>query len=253
MVAKNLKSNPSSNRWWILAGGLSLFVAISMILWNSGEGQGRGTGVPEDGKSGLGKNSITSDPQAGDAGSDSERANLTRSSRRESSKAADAQAPQFVHVQKILSDHSLSERQAAEGLMAIVISPELDEAERYEALAHGLNLDSKLFLDLTKDSQLPAHLAQRCFEELVGNNQVPKEQIEVCLNLMNHGDEEIRNQAIEQLAFLVENESLGTSPDELRKVATERLENLKAALPTQDQSVAESIDLNEIGGHEAQK
>jgi hypothetical protein len=142
-------------------------------------------------------------------------------------------------VDRLLSDTTLSERQAAEGLCGIVRSHELSEDERDEALAHGLNLDFTAFAALATDPSLSEPLAQRYLDALANRSHLPKQQIEGYLGLMSHGEESIRTQALEQLAFLLDDEALAETPGELRRAAVERLEALKLAPPEQDQATTD--------------
>ena len=86
--------------------------------------------------------------------SDTEAPRATRSSLKRGAPVLDQDARQFPQVQQILADASLSEHEAAEALFGIVQRSELPEAEREEALAHGLNLDFKRFGVLATDPLL---------------------------------------------------------------------------------------------------
>jgi hypothetical protein len=140
---------------------------------------------------------------------------------------------QFPLVEKILGDESISDAEAAVALAEIAGRTDLSVEERFEALAHGLNLDFKSFSQLSGDTNLPLELAQRYMDELLNFNEEPIVQMESSLGLMNHSNEEIQQQALQQLAFLVENEALVDQPIELERVALERIKMLRDQPPAQ--------------------
>lgn len=151
----------------------------------------------------------------------------TRSSNRKTGKVADLATGHFPLVERILSDTTIGDVEAAEGLAEIARRVDISLEERYEALAHGLNLDFKSFSNFVSDPDLPSELAQRYLDELLNQNKNPILQIEGCLALLGHSDQNMQSQAAEQLAFLVEKESLVESRDDLRKAAFERVEYLR--------------------------
>jgi hypothetical protein len=94
-------------------------------------------------------------------------------------------------------------------------------------LSHGLNLHFPSFADFPNDPTVPSELVQLYLDELLNYNQDPILQIEGCLALLKHSDEEIQVQAREQLAFLVQDESLVDFPDRLPEAAAERIKFFK--------------------------
>ncbi len=221
MSTRNSKTTSFRSRWWLAGALLALGLAVFLVLMNSGQ-------QPEESVS---VNGAGADPSASLDGSAAPHA--TRSSHKRIPGQAELTASQFPQVERILTDDSLSESLAAKELCVIARSRELSEGERAEALAHGLNLDFGAFAALATDPSLPVDLAQRYFEGLANHGDRPKQQIEGYLGLMGHGDQDIRTQATEQLAFVLENEELAGTPEKLRQLALERLQALKLAPPEQ--------------------
>lgn len=239
MSTRNSKTTSSPNRWWLVGAVLVLAAALFVVLGNLGR---RPESAPSNGGAGnpAGASAAGNSPSRPFAGADAPeprrptRSSLTRTAANDASISS-----WFPQVERLLTDTSLSEHQAAEGLCGIVRSHELSEDERDEALAHGLNLDFTAFAALATDPSLPEPLAQRYLDALANRSHLPKQQIEGYLGLMNHGEESIRTQALEQLAFLLDDEALAETPDELRRAAVERLEALKLAPPEQDQATTD--------------
>jgi len=155
----------------------------------------------------------------------------TRSTNRKAGETEDLVPGQFPLVERIISDTTQTDIVAAESLAEIARRTDVPVEERFEALAHGLNLDFKSFANFASDPNLPLELAQRYLDELLNQNRNPALQIEGCVALLNHSDKGMQTQAADQLAFLVEKESLVESHDQLRKAALERLEFLKKNPP----------------------
>lgn len=164
------------------------------------------------------------------------RSSMDRSDEEDDDVEDDSDAPVYPRIEEILANESISGIQAAEGLYALVQNRELSVEERDEALAHGLNLDYQVFASLVTDSSLPVVMAERMIDELANLNEMPQQQIEGYLGFVDYRDEEIRTQAAEDLAFILEEEDLAESPEDLRRLALERLEDLKNAPPADESS-----------------
>lgn len=227
------KPNPASHRQrlWVYLGLVVLALLIAVLVVNLGDRDNTTEGRAED----LEISNVAKTP-ALNAGSDREGENgegpsKTRSTTRKLGEPEDLVPGEFPLVERIISDTAQSNVQAAEALVEIARRSDVSLEERFEALAHGLNLDFKSFSGLAADTNLPVELAQRYLDELLNQNQQPVLQIEGCIALLNHADEGIRSQAMEQLAFLVERESLAESPDDLKTAALAKLEELRKNPP----------------------
>jgi hypothetical protein len=168
----------------------------------------------------------------------------TRSANRKAGEMEDLVPGQFPLVERIVSDATQTDSVAADRLAEIARRSDVSVEERYEALAHGLNLDFKSFSNFAMEPDLPLELAQRFFDELLNQNRNPISQIEGCVALLSHSDKGLQTQAADQLAFLVEKESLAESHDELRKAALERLDFLRKNPPIEDPNVSSADDFD---------
>ncbi len=227
MTQKKQQSSTSSRRRYLIGGGLLLAAASIMVCLNLGvlpvaaptEASTQKSAKVESARS------PRVDHRAGPSGQ--EDSHSDRSARRRAADGGSPEGGSFPQIERILADSSQTTEQAAEQLLAIVQRPELSEDERYEAMAHGLNLSFKTFAAAAADPALPAPLAQRYIDELSNRNEARQQQIEGCLALLGNGDEGIRTKAAEQLAFYVEAEPLAEQPEELKKAAQAWLEKLK--------------------------
>lgn len=240
MSIKDQRSSSSNNRWWLLLAVVAVVVALFMAIGNPAPRPPTEPKAAAGAKSGAVRERMNdSPPVASPAGLAPPRA--TRSSLNRVAPTLDGEpaAPQFPQVERLLLDQALSEEQAAAGLFEIAMNRELSLEERDEALAHGLNLDFGAFGAMAMDPTLPLPLTQRYFDELLNRNEAPQRQLEGYLGLMSHSEEEIRTQAAQQLAFVLEDEALAETPDELRRVANERLETLKLEPQEKNPAVTE--------------
>ncbi|MEO8614761.1 MAG: hypothetical protein ABI600_06440 [Luteolibacter sp.] len=231
---KNRQWSPFSKRLWVLLGVLSLAI-VFIVLRNMKQPPAeaaQGDLGPKVSDGSPGNSQLAGQQQTPESGPA-----VTRSSRIRTEAPGNTQQSQFPQVQRILSDDSIPDLQAAVALFEIANNSGLAESERFEALAHGLNLNFPAFFALSQDPALPVPMAQRYFDELANRNQAPKEQIEGYLGLMNHSDEEIRKQAQHQLAFMLEDDAQELSPEELRQQAAERLVKLSATPVDQSEAV----------------
>ena len=220
------RQSSSPQRLWLWGGVFAMVAAIVAIV------------AIQDDPSGQAPDPATAperSPASKPAQSDTSQGPVaTRSSRSGVRGAANTDAdgpPRFPMVNQIVSDESISDSQAVTQLREIVNNHSLKVDERYEALAHGLNLDLNAFVDSTNDAEFPIELATRFLEELPNEPLGSLGQIQGYLNLMNHSNQEIRSRASEQLAFVMEDEALAEAPDELRKVAIEKLERIRNSPP----------------------
>lgn len=227
------KPSPSgrSSRFWIYSGLLLLAAVGVMILGNLGD-SGRRSGPVSVDKETRVDERIPSVASGHDGRSDGgEGPRKTRSNNRKGGEVTDLVPGEFPLVERIIADDNQTDIQAAAALAEIARRSDVSLEERFEALAHGLNLDFKSFAGLASEPALPVELAQRYLDELLNQNQHPIFQIEGCLALLSHADKDIQSQAAEQLAFLVEKESLVESPDELRIAASAKMEELRKIPP----------------------
>ena len=221
MPSSQRESKSANKLWYLIGGALLLVAAVILTLQNSVDH------VPSPQTSAANTKSAKVEAAAPSDLGGAEAGRISPADRRRANTARAANDGNFPQIERILVDSSLTTDQSAEQLLAIVQRTELSEGERFEAMAHGLNLSFKTFAPAAADPALPAPLAQRYMDELANRNEARQEQIEGCLALMGNADEDIRTQAATQLAFYVEAETLTDKPDDLRKAAVEWVEKLK--------------------------
>jgi hypothetical protein len=137
-----------------------------------------------------------------------------RLSKREQTDSPDS----FPEIERLLSSENISIEQAARQLAEIALNAKAPEAERLEAMEHGANLGFSHLVPLSLDPNLPLPIAESYLHGLHGHDQV-KEQVSGALGLLNHVDQEIREQAQILLGFLLQAEEDNESPDKLRAAA----------------------------------
>lgn len=220
------QSSPGSSRIWLWGGVAVMTVAILLLVFRSGED----VAEPVDAPPGSGHQAgTTSRPDVADESPDPPKTRSSRSADRGASTLDENGGPRFPLVDQILGDEAIGDDVAAARLLQIASDRSLGTAERHEALAHGLMLDFPAFVELAGDSELPLELATRFVEELANQPHGSEPQVQGCLKLMDHSDAEIRTRASEQLAFIVEKESLAENPAALRDAAAEYLKDLREA------------------------
>lgn len=231
MSKSSLNPEPSASRRWIYSGIVILLVGLVLILTKLGGSEkskpDESNGYEASEQSSLPSLAPSLDTTAG-AG---ELQRRTRSTLRKTDASENPVSGQFPLVERILSDTSRTDLEAAAELSGIARRTDIALDERFEALAHGMNLDFNSFAGFAAEPDLPVELAQPYLDELLNQNRTPILQIEGCIALLDHPDQEIREQAAEQLAFMVEKESLVESPDELKQAAAEKLEDLRKNPP----------------------
>ena len=217
MTTRKNESWLAGNRLRLLAGGLLLLLAL-FLAFRGGEGE------PQLKPEAAASRRLVRSSTAEGSKEHQERQRAPRPEREVTPETGE----RFPELERLLGDSSLSPRRTAELLRDLALRKDLAPAKRFEAMAHGLNLNFKAFDSVVADPELPAPMAQRYLEELANRNQARQEQVEGCLALMANGDPEIRQNASTQLAFYIEAEPLAEQPDELRRAAWAWLEKRKA-------------------------
>lgn len=229
MNSQNRKWGIAGQRLRLVAGGLLLLLALFLAFRGGKERpEPKRQAVVQARLSAVGSERPSSDSGNGIA-SPNKGPSLGKVTRKPNpSVLADSDQKSFPQIERLLGDESISVDEAAKQLSEIAGRKGLSEAERLEAMKHGLNLNFKALAEVVKNPDLPSPMAQLYVEELMNHNQERRGQMEACLSLMNHRDEEIRKQAQDLLAFYLGEESSAENPEELRKAAAEWLETQKA-------------------------
>lgn len=233
MNSQNRKWGIAGQRLRLVAGGLLLLLALFLAFRGGKDGPAPKPHPVAQGQS----SAVESEKPSPDSGngmvkpkeSPSKGPSPGKTTRKPNpSVLADSDQESFPQIERLLGDESISVDEAAKQLSEIAGRKGLPEAERIEAMKHGLNLNFKALAEVVKDPDLPSPMAQLYVEELMNHNQERRGQMEACLSLMGHRDEEIRKQAQDLLAFYLGEESLAENPEELRKAAAEWLETQRA-------------------------
>ena len=221
-------SKPSSNRSGIVLGlvvvGLVVFIVIRNLTTPSGPSP---VGKPITGSAAEAGGGKPAGATGGDSASLPSR-KATRDELRKARPRKEGVSPTFPLVEAILVDEKITDKQAAVGFREIAQRADVSEPERLEALTHGLNLSCESFAGFAKDTRLPSVLAQKYFDELANLSPSETFQISSWLDLLGHQDANISAQAAGKLATAVDDESLATNPEALRRAAAKHLEMLKS-------------------------
>ena len=142
------------------------------------------------------------------------RSQVRRSTTRENADSANS----YPEIEQCLSKDHISNEEAAEQLAKIALDATRPDAERREAIEHGIYLGFDSLLPLSSDPNLPVSLAESYLHGLHGHDQV-KEQVYGALGLLNHHDLEIRQEAGILIGFLIDAEEDNESFDKLRAKA----------------------------------
>ena len=224
MNSRNHQWGTAGHRLRLVAGGLLLVLALFLALWGRKERSApKHQAVVQGQLSAVGSVKPSSEPGADTAIPNNDLTLRKAKPKANPSVSPDPDQESFPQIERLLEDESISVDEAAKQLSEIAGRKGLPETERLEAMKHGLNLNFKALAEVVKDPDLPSPMAQLYVEELMNHNEERREQMEACLSLMNHRDEEIRKQAQDLLAFYLGEESLAENPDGLRQQALEAL------------------------------
>ena len=144
------------------------------------------------------------------------RARLTRPLPRP--KSASPYSNDSKRIGELIASPDLSHDEIATRLAKIALDNSAPESERLEAMEHGANLSFSHLVPLSLDPNLPLPIAESYLHGLYGHDQV-QEQVSGAVGLLNHVDQEIREQAQILLGFLLQAEEDNEAPDKLREKA----------------------------------
>jgi hypothetical protein len=202
----------------------ALIAALPIVLWlvwpdGDSPSQANNSTIETDVATGRLSSRETSTDRASDPAS--------RASRGlERKPAAEAAMAQVNHL---LSNPALEDDYVVGRLREIAADTRLSLPVRSEAMGHGLLLDVPPFADLAAQSDLPAELAEALLGGVINSNENPAMQIEVYMNLMNHSSAGIREEALEMLRFMVEDDFEEADMEGLRRMAEAKLSSLAAS------------------------
>jgi hypothetical protein len=137
-------------------------------------------------------------------------------------------------IDRLIAHQTLSNREVAEQLRMIAKDKSIPEKVRTEALGHGVILDLRIFADMAADAQLPIEMAENLLEHVINENRDPALQIRVYTDFMNHTSSEIREEAKDLLAFMLEDDLGEADEATLRQMADDKLKQLESEKPRKE-------------------
>lgn len=134
----------------------------------------------------------------------------------------------MARINSLITNETLSNREVAEQLRMIAKDTRMSNEVRSEALGHGLILDSEVFASMAQDTQLPEEMADELLTHVINANDNPALQIQAFKDFLNHPSSEIRDQAKDMLAFILEDDAGEADEPTLRQMADAKLKQLEA-------------------------
>jgi hypothetical protein len=83
---------------------------------------------------------------------------------------------------------------------------------RSDAMEHGVNLDPSAFADMAADPDLPLDMAEELLTAVINENSNEALQVRAYMGFLNHPSQEIRDEAMSMLAFILKHESDESDP-----------------------------------------
>ena len=140
---------------------------------------------------------------------------------------SDAQTA-MKRIDRLITHQTLSNREVAEQLLKMANDKHMPENVRAEALEHGVILDLPVFVHLAADTQLPEQMAEDLFQHVVNENGNPELQIRAYLDFLSHPSQEIREESMRLLAFMLEDDLGEADEATLRQMADTKLKQLES-------------------------
>lgn len=131
-------------------------------------------------------------------------------------------------LDSLILNKTLSNREVAEQLHMIASDKGMSEEIRSQALGHGVLLDLPVFTNLAADTQLPVEMAEELLMHVINENRDPALQITTYKNFLNHPSSEIRDEARQLLAFILEDDFEEADQAKLVQMADAKLKQLEA-------------------------
>jgi hypothetical protein len=131
-------------------------------------------------------------------------------------------------LDSLILNQTLEHREVAVQLRMIASDKRNSKEIRSEALGHGVLLDLPVFANMAADTQLPVDMAQDLLMHVINHNQDPALQIRAYKDFLTHPSSEIREEARQRLAFILEDDFDEADGATLLKMADEKLKQLEA-------------------------
>lgn len=137
-------------------------------------------------------------------------------------------------VDSLITHRTLSDHEVAEQLLLIAKDKRMSVEVRAEALGHGVILDLPVFASMAADTQLPPEMAEDLLMHVINENQHEALQIRAYKDFLNHRSPEIREEAKEMLAFILEDDFGKNDEAALLRLADAKLKELETKSDKQE-------------------
>jgi len=133
-------------------------------------------------------------------------------------------------IDRILTNEALDDDDAARMLREIAEDQGVPSSVRKDALEHGvlLNLDLDVFAPMAADPELPEEMAEALLDAVRNHGDDLPLQLRAYIDFLNHPSPEIREDAKDTLAFLLEDDLGEDDIETLTKKADEKIAELEA-------------------------
>jgi hypothetical protein len=152
-------------------------------------------------------------------------------SNRSGNRPNSSEESEMKRIDRLITNQTLSNKEVAEKLLVIAKDKRMSEHIRAEALGHGVILDLTVFVGMCADAQLPEAMAQNLLQHVINENRDPSLQIHAYKDFLNHSSSEIREQARQVLAFILEDDEGKADEAALLQMADAKLEQIAAEKP----------------------
>jgi len=131
-------------------------------------------------------------------------------------------------IDRILTNQAVDDDEAARMLREIAEDQAVPLSVRKDALGHGVLLNLNEFATMAADPELPEEMAEVLFDAVRNAGDDLALQLRALLDFLNHPSTEIREDAKDTLAFLLDDDLSEDDTDTLKKKAAEKLAELDA-------------------------
>ena len=131
-------------------------------------------------------------------------------------------------IDRILTNQAVDDDEAARMLREIAEDQGVPLSVRKDALGHGVLLNLSVFATMAADAELPEEMAEVLFDEVRNAGGDLALQLRAFMDFLNHPSAEIREDAKDTLAFLLDDDLSEDDIDTLKKKAAEKLAELEA-------------------------
>ena len=131
-------------------------------------------------------------------------------------------------IDRILTNEALDDDDAARMLREIAEDQGVPSSVRKDAMEHGVLLNLSEFAPMAADPELPEEMAEALLDAVRNHGDDLPLQLRSFMGLLNHPSAEIREDAKDTLAFLLEDDLGEDDIETLTKKADEKIAELEA-------------------------